>query len=87
MAKLPSLTARKVIRALRRAGFIEDRQEGSHLMLIHPETKARTVIPTWGQFESCRADAAPASMKIAAPRPHGINVLRLFSRETDHFYG
>ena len=45
MAKLPSLTARKVVQALRRAGFVEDRQKGSHLVLIHPETKARTVVP------------------------------------------
>ena len=45
MAKLPSLTARKVVRALQRAGFVEDRQKGSHLMLIQPETKARTVVP------------------------------------------
>ncbi len=45
MAKLPSLTARKVVRALKRAGFVEDRQRGSHLMLIHPETKARTTVP------------------------------------------
>jgi predicted RNA binding protein YcfA (HicA-like mRNA interferase family) len=33
MAKLPSLTARKVVRALKRAGFVEDRQKGSHLAL------------------------------------------------------
>ena len=45
MAKLPSLTARKVVRALKRAGFVEDRQKGSHLILIHPETKVRTVVP------------------------------------------
>jgi predicted RNA binding protein YcfA (HicA-like mRNA interferase family) len=45
MAKIPSLTARKVIRALKRAGFVEDRQKGSHLVLIHPGTKARTVVP------------------------------------------
>ncbi|HTR38352.1 MAG TPA: type II toxin-antitoxin system HicA family toxin [Bryobacteraceae bacterium] len=45
MAKLPSLTARKVVRALKRAGFVEDRQRGSHLVLMHPETKARTVVP------------------------------------------
>jgi predicted RNA binding protein YcfA (HicA-like mRNA interferase family) len=48
MSKLPSLNARKVIRALRRAGFIEDRQKGSHLILIHPQTKARTVVPIHG---------------------------------------
>jgi predicted RNA binding protein YcfA (HicA-like mRNA interferase family) len=45
MSKLPSLTARKVVRALKRAGFIEDRQRGSHLILIHPESKARIVVP------------------------------------------
>ena len=45
MAKLPSLNARKVVRALKRAGFAEDRQKGSHLVLIHPESNARTVVP------------------------------------------
>ena len=45
MAKLPSLTARKVVRALKRAGFVEDRQKGSHLILIHPEKMVRTVVP------------------------------------------
>ena len=45
MSKLPSLTARKVIQALKRAGFVEDRQKGSHLMLIHPATRVRTVVP------------------------------------------
>jgi len=34
-----------VIRALKRAGFVEDRQRGSHLMLFHPESNARTVVP------------------------------------------
>jgi len=45
MSSLPSLTARKVIRALKRAGFVEDRQKGSHLVLMQPEMKARTVVP------------------------------------------
>jgi predicted RNA binding protein YcfA (HicA-like mRNA interferase family) len=45
MSALPSLTARKVVRALKRAGFVEERQKGSHLVLIHPETKVRTVVP------------------------------------------
>lgn len=45
MPRLPSLTARKVVQALKHAGFVEDRQKGSHLVLIRPETKARTVIP------------------------------------------
>src|ERR1035438_224987 len=45
MANFSSLTARKVVRALKRAGFVEDRQSGSHLVLIHPETKAPTAVP------------------------------------------
>lgn len=45
MSRLPSLTARKIVRALKRAGFVEDRQRGSHLILIHPDTMARTVVP------------------------------------------
>jgi predicted RNA binding protein YcfA (HicA-like mRNA interferase family) len=45
MSNLPALTARRVIRALKRAGFVEDRQKGSHLVLIHPQTGARTVVP------------------------------------------
>jgi predicted RNA binding protein YcfA (HicA-like mRNA interferase family) len=34
-----------VVRALKRAGFVEDRQKGSHLILIHPEKKVRIVVP------------------------------------------
>lgn len=45
MGRLPSLTARQVIRALKRAGFAEDRQRGSHLILIHTVTRVRTVVP------------------------------------------
>ncbi len=45
MSIIPALTATKVIRALKRAGFVEDRQRGSHMILIHPTTKARTVVP------------------------------------------
>jgi len=48
MSELPALSARKVVRALKRAGFVEDRQKGSHLILIQPRTKARTVIPIHG---------------------------------------
>ena len=45
MSKLPALTARKVVWALKNSGFVEDRQSGSHLILIHPYTNARTVVP------------------------------------------
>jgi len=45
MNKMPSLAAKKIIRALKKVGFIEDRQKGSHLVLVNPRTKARTIIP------------------------------------------
>jgi predicted RNA binding protein YcfA (HicA-like mRNA interferase family) len=45
MSEIPSLNARKVVRALKRAGFVEDRQRGSHLVLIHPVSRVRTVVP------------------------------------------
>lgn len=45
MARVPTLNAQKVIRALKKAGFQEDRQKGSHLIFIHHKTGARTVIP------------------------------------------
>ena len=45
MKKLPFLTAKQVIRTLKRFGFQEDRQKGSHLVLMNSLTKRRTVIP------------------------------------------
>ena len=45
MPKIPSLTARQIIRALHRAGFIEDRQKGGHLVMLNVSTKTRTIIP------------------------------------------
>ncbi len=45
MGKLSTVTAKDAVRALKRAGFVEDRQKGSHLVLIHPQTRARVVIP------------------------------------------
>jgi predicted RNA binding protein YcfA (HicA-like mRNA interferase family) len=35
MPKIPLLTAKQIIRALRKAGFVEDRQKGSHLVMLH----------------------------------------------------
>lgn len=48
MPLLPSLNARKIIRALKKAGFIEERQKGSHLVLVSRQMKARTVVPIHG---------------------------------------
>ena len=45
MPKIPALTAKKIIRVLKANGFVEDRQKGSHLILIHTKTRTRTIVP------------------------------------------
>jgi len=41
--RLPSLTAKEVIRALERGGFVVSRTSGSHCRLIHKNDPARCV--------------------------------------------
>jgi predicted RNA binding protein YcfA (HicA-like mRNA interferase family) len=47
MPKLPSISGERLVRALKRAGFIELRQKGSHVSLEKrtPEKNLRTVVP------------------------------------------
>ncbi len=46
MTKLPSLTAKEIIKKLRKAGFVFDRQaKGSHEIWRNPNTRRRTTIP------------------------------------------
>jgi predicted RNA binding protein YcfA (HicA-like mRNA interferase family) len=45
MTRLPTLTARQVLRALLRAGFEEKHQRGSHRYLLHPATGNFTGVP------------------------------------------
>jgi len=44
MSRLPSLTGKQVITALKKAGFVTERQRGSHSFLRHPDGRA-TVVP------------------------------------------
>jgi predicted RNA binding protein YcfA (HicA-like mRNA interferase family) len=43
--KFPRIAARELIRALRRGGFVEVRQKGSHLQLKNASTGKRVTIP------------------------------------------
>ncbi|MBI2426052.1 MAG: type II toxin-antitoxin system HicA family toxin [Candidatus Hydrogenedentes bacterium] len=45
MSRIPSLTPREVVTALKRAGFEELRQRGSHLFMCHRERGALVTIP------------------------------------------
>jgi predicted RNA binding protein YcfA (HicA-like mRNA interferase family) len=42
--RLPGLTAKEVVKALEKTGFVAQRQKGSHLTMRHPQTKHTTVI-------------------------------------------
>ncbi|HUT75431.1 MAG TPA: type II toxin-antitoxin system HicA family toxin [Armatimonadota bacterium] len=46
MGRLAGFSGAEVIRRLRRAGFVFDRQaKGSHEIWLHPQTRRRTTIP------------------------------------------
>ena len=45
MPKLPTLTPQKIIKILKKKGFILDRTKGSHHIYYHPEMKKRVVVP------------------------------------------
>ena len=47
MGRLPVVKAREVTRALRRLGFREARQRGSHIRLVHSDGRS-TSIPDHG---------------------------------------
>ena len=51
MSKLPSLSWRKVVKGLEKAGFIFDRQKGSHMVYYHPKTNATVVVPRHAEIK------------------------------------
>ena len=48
MIRLPTLRPLDVLTALKRAGFVEQRQKGSHLYLWHPLKRRVTVVAMHG---------------------------------------
>jgi predicted RNA binding protein YcfA (HicA-like mRNA interferase family) len=52
MPKLPSVSGERVIRALKRAGFLELRQKGSHISLEKrtSDRTLKTVVPMHGEL-------------------------------------
>ncbi len=45
MVKLPVLKPKDAIKRFQKLGFVKDRQTGSHVIIYHPKTKQRAVIP------------------------------------------
>jgi predicted RNA binding protein YcfA (HicA-like mRNA interferase family) len=48
LTRLPTLDALRVVKALKRAGFLSAEQKGSHLLLEHPVTGKSTTVPMHG---------------------------------------
>lgn len=48
MSRLPNATAAEVVRALKRAGFVEHEARWSHRVYKHPTTGCRTVVSFHG---------------------------------------
>ncbi len=45
MPKLPVLTPKQLLRKLIKLGFTKDHTTGSHIVMLHQQTKRRAVIP------------------------------------------
>jgi len=45
MPKLPNLRPKKLVKILKKNGFVELKQEGSHLHLYQPAQKLRVTVP------------------------------------------
>lgn len=45
MPKLPILKPKELVRKLQKIGFVKDHTTGSHLVMYHPGTRRRAVVP------------------------------------------
>lgn len=45
MTRLPQLSGRELVRFLKKQGFVEERQTGSHLTLRHEARRVNVTIP------------------------------------------
>ena len=81
MSKLPSLNARKVVRALKRAGFVEDRQRGSHLKRLPimgktPDRVPRIQIAQKYSFSATSMVREPMLVPVIDPKVLAVEMLR-----------
>lgn len=45
MSRMPQVTSRELVQFLKKQGFVEDRQSGSHLTLWNAEKKLSVTVP------------------------------------------
>lgn len=44
-SRMPRVTVRELLRALRRDGWVESRRRGSHVQLTHPKKSGTVTVP------------------------------------------
>ncbi|MGA2136390.1 MAG: type II toxin-antitoxin system HicA family toxin [Bryobacteraceae bacterium] len=54
MAVLPSLSGERAVRAFQKAGWIRDRQHGSHVILVKPGNPASLSYPCTANWRRVR---------------------------------
>ena len=65
MAKLPVLSAREVLKVLRRFGFVVVRQTGSHIHLWHEERRVLVTVPNHHELAKGTLIGIPKQAKLA----------------------
>ena len=56
--RMPQITSRELVAFLKSQGFVEDRQAGSHLTLIHADKGVKVTVPAHGGCDVGRGLAA-----------------------------
>ncbi len=66
MTKLPRLSGRECVKALKKAGFYRKRQHGSHIILRRDEPFAQLVVPDHKELDrgTLRAILRQASLAV-----------------------
>jgi predicted RNA binding protein YcfA (HicA-like mRNA interferase family) len=68
MSRLPGISGRKCIAALKKAGFYQKRQEGSHVILRKDDPFTQVVVPLHRELDrgTLRAIIKQAGMEVDA---------------------
>lgn len=79
MASLPSISGERAVRAFQNAGWIKDRQHGSHVILIKPGHPASLSVPQHRELApgTLRALIRRAGMSVEGFVVRGLALIRV----------
>lgn len=75
MTRLPTLKAKQIIKALKKLGFVEKRQSGSHIFFSHPDGRT-TVVPRHPGKDICRGLTKKILKDIEIRQEEFIKILK-----------